>query len=70
MDDTLEKYAAITIISEMIRLMSDPKIDNARIGVGIVTDILIEAREKLQVEIMTDTLNSIKKLADAVKDGD
>ena len=70
MDDTLEKYAAITIISEMIRLMSDPKIDNLRIGVGIVTDILIEAREKLQVEIMTDTLNSIKKLADAVKDGD
>ena len=70
MDDTLEKYAAITMISEMLRLMRNPEFDNARIGVGIVTDILIEAREKLQAEIMTDTLNSIKRFTDAVKDGD
>ena len=69
MDDIVEKYAAITMISEMLRLMSDQKMD-ARIGVGKVTDILIEARGKLQMEIMTDTLNAIKRFADDAKDGD
>lgn len=67
MEDTLEKYAAITMISELIRSMSDPKMDNAIIGVGKVIDILIEAREKLQAEIMTDTLNSIKKFTDSAR---
>lgn len=69
MDDMVEKYAAITMISEMLRLMSDQEMD-AKIGVGTVTDILIEAREKLQAEIMTDTLNAIKRFADNAKDGE
>ena len=69
MDDIVEKYAAITMISEMLRLMSDQEMD-AKIGVGTVTDILIEARWKLQMEIMTDTLNAIKRFADDAKDGE
>lgn len=70
MDDVIEVYGAITLLSEMIKMMSDPKLEDVRIGVDIVTDILIKARNELQEKLMTETLNSIKQFVDNVRDGE
>ena len=70
MDDVIEVYGAITLLSEMIKTMSEIKLNNVRIGVDIVTDILIKARDELQEKLMTETLNSIKQFVDNVRDGE
>lgn len=70
MDDVIEVYGAITLLSEMIKMMSDPKLEDVRMGVDIVTDILIKARNELQEKLMTETLNSIKQFVDNVRDGE
>lgn len=70
MDDVIEVYGAITMLSELIKMMSDPKLENVRMGVDIVIDILIKARDELQEKLMTETLNSIKQFVDNVRDGE